>query len=58
MPLTGANEKPLYSGTLDCTKKTIAKEGIRGLYKGIHIFQNINIIICYNSVLYTRCIYI
>ncbi|XP_047350864.1 mitochondrial carnitine/acylcarnitine carrier protein isoform X1 [Vespa velutina] len=35
MALTGPNEKPLYIGTLDCAKKTIAKEGIRGLYKGM-----------------------
>ncbi|XP_015602307.1 congested-like trachea protein [Cephus cinctus] len=31
----GPNEQPLYSGTWDCAKKTIAKEGIRGLYKGM-----------------------
>jgi len=28
-------ETPLYSGTLDCAKKTIAKEGFKGLYKGM-----------------------
>jgi len=26
---------PIYSGTLDCAKKTIAKEGFKGLYKGM-----------------------
>ncbi|GAM22818.1 hypothetical protein SAMD00019534_059930 [Acytostelium subglobosum LB1] len=26
---------PLYSGTLDCFKKTIANEGFAGLYKGV-----------------------
>ncbi|CAL7933433.1 unnamed protein product [Xylocopa violacea] len=35
MPVPGPNETLLYSGTIDCAKKTIAKEGIRGLYKGM-----------------------
>ncbi|XP_015178963.1 PREDICTED: congested-like trachea protein [Polistes dominula] len=35
MPLAGPNEKPLYTGTFDCAKKTVTKEGIRGLYKGM-----------------------
>nr|XP_012149588.1 PREDICTED: congested-like trachea protein isoform X2 [Megachile rotundata] len=35
MPVPGPKELPLYSGTLDCTRKTIAQEGIRGLYKGM-----------------------
>ena len=33
-PLPAAGEKPMYSGAMDCVKKTIAKEGPRGLYKG------------------------
>jgi len=37
MPVPGPNELPLYSGTWDCAKKTIVKEGIRGLYKGIYV---------------------
>jgi len=37
MPVPGPNELPLYTGTWDCAKKTITKEGIRGLYKGIYI---------------------
>jgi len=28
-------ETPLYSGTLDCARKTIQKEGFKGLYKGM-----------------------
>lgn len=32
---TKPGEKPLYSGTFDCAKKTIQKEGFRGLYKGM-----------------------
>lgn len=35
MPVPGPKELPLYNGTLDCTRKTIAQEGIRGLYKGM-----------------------
>lgn len=35
MPLAGPNEIPLYAGTFDCAKKTVTKEGIRGLYKGM-----------------------
>ena len=33
-PLPAAGEKPMYSGAMDCVKKTIAKEGPKGLYKG------------------------
>ncbi|CAK9801272.1 Congested-like trachea protein [Anthophora plagiata] len=35
MPVPGPNQAALYCGTADCAKKTIAKEGIRGLYKGM-----------------------
>ena len=28
-------QSPLYSGAWDCAKKTVAKEGVRGLYKGM-----------------------
>jgi len=28
-------ETPLYSGTLDCARKTIQQEGFKGLYKGM-----------------------
>ncbi|PAA64126.1 hypothetical protein BOX15_Mlig027288g1, partial [Macrostomum lignano] len=34
-PKPGPGEQPRYLGTLDCAKKTIAKEGFRGLYKGM-----------------------
>jgi solute carrier family 25 carnitine/acylcarnitine transporter 20/29 len=32
---TGAGITPMYSGMFDCAKKTIAREGARGLYKGM-----------------------
>ncbi|XP_012247705.1 congested-like trachea protein isoform X1 [Bombus impatiens] len=35
MPLPSPNEAVLYNGTIDCAKKTITREGIRGLYKGM-----------------------
>ncbi|CAD5227207.1 unnamed protein product [Bursaphelenchus xylophilus] len=35
MPTPKTGEKPLYGGTLDCFKTTIAKDGITGLYKGM-----------------------
>ncbi|XP_012229109.1 congested-like trachea protein [Linepithema humile] len=35
MPIPRPNELPLYSGTWDCAKKTVTKEGLRGLYKGM-----------------------
>lgn len=37
MPIPGPNGVLLYNGTIDCARKTIAKEGIRGLYKGWYI---------------------
>ncbi|XP_015931003.1 mitochondrial carnitine/acylcarnitine carrier protein [Parasteatoda tepidariorum] len=35
MPKPTAGQLPMYSGTFDCAKKTIVKEGILGLYKGM-----------------------
>lgn len=35
MPKPVNGEKPLYMGTVDCARKTIQKEGVRGLYKGM-----------------------
>ncbi len=35
MPHVGPGETPLYSGTFDCARKTVTKEGFRGLYKGM-----------------------
>ena len=28
-------KKPEFSGTFDCIRKTIAKDGVKGLYKGM-----------------------
>ena len=36
MPKPKPGETPLYAGTLDCVKKTVKHEGVRGLYKGEH----------------------
>ena len=33
---SGRSEKH-YTGTIDCIKKTLAKEGIRGLYRAVHV---------------------
>ncbi|GLH06736.1 hypothetical protein R5R35_007938 [Gryllus longicercus] len=35
MPKPAPGEQPLYTGTVDCVKKTVQKEGLRGLYKGM-----------------------
>lgn len=35
MPLPAKGTLPLYSGTYDCAKKTVQREGFRGLYKGM-----------------------
>ncbi|XP_025106453.1 mitochondrial carnitine/acylcarnitine carrier protein-like [Pomacea canaliculata] len=35
MPKPLPGQAPLYSGTFDCAKQTIVKEGFRGLYKGM-----------------------
>ncbi|XP_058968412.2 mitochondrial carnitine/acylcarnitine carrier protein-like [Pocillopora verrucosa] len=35
MPQPEPGQKPLFTGTLDCALKTVRKEGILGLYKGM-----------------------
>lgn len=35
MALPAKGELPLYTGTYDCAKKTVQREGFRGLYKGM-----------------------
>lgn len=35
MAVPAKGELPLYSGTYDCAKKTVQREGFRGLYKGM-----------------------
>eukprot|EP00794_Sanderia_malayensis_P006981 gene6981-7766_t len=32
---TQPKDAPMYSGVMDCAKKTVAKEGFKGLYKGM-----------------------
>ncbi|XP_028397785.1 mitochondrial carnitine/acylcarnitine carrier protein-like [Dendronephthya gigantea] len=34
-PKVAPGELPQFAGTLDCAKKTVVKEGFRGLYKGM-----------------------
>ena len=33
-PKPAPGQPAMYAGTLDCVKKTVKHEGIRGLYKG------------------------
>lgn len=35
MALPQAGQAPIYSGTLDCMKKTLKNEGLKGFYKGM-----------------------
>ncbi|KAF7278825.1 hypothetical protein GWI33_007938 [Rhynchophorus ferrugineus] len=35
MPVPGPRESPIYSNTLDCFKKTLQNEGLKGFYKGM-----------------------
>eukprot|EP00118_Oscarella_pearsei_P027654 m.311258 g.311258 ORF g.311258 m.311258 type:complete len:300 (+) comp63451_c0_seq1:19-918(+) len=35
MPLPAPGQPPLYKNTLDCVRKTVSNEGLRGLYKGM-----------------------
>ncbi|XP_067013535.2 mitochondrial carnitine/acylcarnitine carrier protein isoform X1 [Anabrus simplex] len=35
MPRPGPGEEPLYKGTWDCARKTVQKEGVKGLFKGM-----------------------
>ncbi|CAH8518091.1 unnamed protein product [Heterobilharzia americana] len=37
MPYVEAGATPLYHGTFDCIKKTVAADGISGLYKGMGV---------------------
>lgn len=34
MPVPAAGQAPQYAGTYDCARKTVVREGFRGLYKG------------------------
>jgi len=35
MPAPVAGQLPMYAGAIDCAKKTVSREGFRGLYKGM-----------------------
>lgn len=35
MPVPARGSTPSYRGTYDCARKTVAAEGVRGLYKGM-----------------------
>jgi len=35
MPMPKPGERPQFTGTFDCFKQTLAKEGFKGLYKGM-----------------------
>ena len=35
MNFLGPGQLPMYTGAIDCVKKTLANEGFRGLYKGM-----------------------
>lgn len=35
MPVPAPGQSPIFTGTYDCAKKTVQREGFRGLYKGM-----------------------
>lgn len=47
MPLPAPGQAPQYAGTYDCARKTVQREGFRGLYKGS--FDQNSIISHYNT---------
>ena len=53
----GTNVEIKYSGTLDCYKKTLAEEGVKGFFKGnlSNIYRSVGsslVLVLYDSVKY------
>lgn len=51
MPLPAPGQQPQYLGTFDCAKKTVQREGFRGLYKGL--YPNLGFCYLYRSYMLT-----
>jgi hypothetical protein len=45
MPKPAPGESPAYTGTWDCAKKTIKREGFFGLYKGMNAWLKLIILL-------------
>lgn len=41
MPKPAPGEAPIFTGALDCVKKTVAKEGFLALYRGMAVSFNV-----------------
>lgn len=53
MPVGGTGSAPMYTGTLDCFKQTIARDGFRvGFFWGFELFYFACISINLNSIIF------